>query len=147
MACTTVKYIASLLPLRAASAGQGQNMPSECRKFRRHVHPIAMIMLTPELPDTLVPPSQCCTQQRTFPSTSQTYKTSLVVLSPTAVLSCLLSPASCPPRCSRFGCSPKEAAPASGTGLFVTLLADTDLTSERIGKRDKGFGLGDARHA
>lgn len=41
----------------------------------------------------------------------------------------------------------KEADPASGTELFVTLLADTDLTSERIGKRDKGFGLGDARYA
>lgn len=51
-----------------------------------------------------------------------------------------------PPRCSRFG-STQEAATVSGTGLFVTLLTDTNLTSERIGKRDKGFGLGDTRYA
>lgn len=68
---------------------------------------------------------------------------------PHCALSCptgtLLS-AVLPPRCSRFG-STQEAATASGTELFVTLLADTDLTSERIGKRDKGFGLGDTRYA
>lgn len=80
---------------------------------------------------------------------SNLQKTSLVVLSPTAALSCPTVPSLLPsaPSLQPFRLFIQRGAPASGTGLFVTLLADTDLTSERIGQRDKGFGFRDARYA
>ena len=125
-------------------------MPSEFTTFRRHVHPIAMIMLTPELPDSLVLSiTMLYATQNLFLNKSNLQNKPRGSLPHCRLVSrsgTLLSTV-LPPRCSRFGCSPQEAAPTSGTELFVTLLADADLTSERIGQRDKGFGLGDTRYA